>query len=67
MGTRDETAAPRQSLLNWFDEERFSKKRMTELENLVYEKEKTTPLPSKSQFRAAIHALRKGAAPRRRS
>ena len=56
--------------LNWLGEERFSKMRVTELEKLIREKEKTTPLPSRSQFRAAIHEFRvkrwPGAAPRRR-
>lgn len=57
--------------LNWLGEERFSKMRVTDLEKLIREREKTAPLPGRSQFRAAIHAFRvkrwPAAAPRRRS
>ncbi len=44
--------------LNWLGEDRFSKMRVTELEHLIREKEKTTPLPSRTQFHAAIHEFR---------
>ncbi|KRQ99309.1 hypothetical protein [Bradyrhizobium valentinum] len=57
--------------LEWLGEERFSKMRVTELEKMIRERETTTPLPSRSQFRAAIHDFRvkrwPEAVPRRRS
>jgi hypothetical protein len=60
-----------QNTLEWLGEERFSKMRVTELEKLIREREAATPLPSRSQFRAAIHEFRlkrwPEAAPRRRS
>jgi hypothetical protein len=60
-----------QNTLDWLGEERFSKMRVTELEKVIRERETTTPLPSRSQFRAAIHEFRLNrwpqAAPRRRS
>jgi hypothetical protein len=60
-----------QNTLDWLGEERFSKMRVTELEKVIRERETTTPLPSRSQFRAAIHEFRlkrwPQAAPRRRS
>jgi hypothetical protein len=59
-----------QNTLEWLGEERFSKMRVTELEKVIRERE-ATPLPSRSQFRAAIHEFRvkrwPEAAPRRRS
>ena len=60
-----------QNTLEWLGEERFSKMRITELEKVIREREPATPLPSRSQFRAAIHDFRlkrwPEAAPRRRS
>lgn len=60
-----------QNTLDWLGEERFSKMRVTELEKVIRERETATPLPSRSQFRAAIHEFRlkrwPEAAPRRRS
>ena len=60
-----------QKTLDWIGEERFSKMRVTELEKVIREREAATPLPSRSQFRAAIHDFRAKrwpeAAPRRRS
>jgi hypothetical protein len=60
-----------ENTLQWMGEERFSKMRVTELEKMIRERETTTPLPSRSQFRAAIHEFRvkrwPDAAPRRRS
>jgi hypothetical protein len=59
-----------QNTLEWLGEERFSKMRVTELEKIIREREGTTQLPSRSQFRAAIHEFRvkrwPQAAPRRR-
>ena len=58
------------SALSWLGDERFSKMKVTELEKLIRDREKTTALPGRSQFRAAIHAFRvkrwPDAAPRRR-
>jgi hypothetical protein len=60
-----------QNTLEWLGEERFSKMPVTELEKMIRERETATPLPSRSQFRAAIHDFRTKrwpeAAPRRRS
>jgi hypothetical protein len=60
-----------ENTLQWLGEERFSKMRVTELEKMIRERETTTHLPSRSQFRAAIHNFREKrwpeAAPRRRS
>jgi hypothetical protein len=60
-----------QNALEWLGEERFSKMRVTDLEKTIRERETATPLPSRSQFRAAIHDFRvkrwPAAAPRRRS
>ena len=60
-----------QNTLQWLGEERFSTMRVTELEKMIREREATTPLPSRSQFRAAIHEFRvkrwPNAAPRRRT
>lgn len=55
--------------LAWLGEGRFSTMRVTELEKVIRDREKTIPLPGRSQFRAAIHAFRvkrwPNAAPRR--
>jgi hypothetical protein len=60
-----------ENTLQWLGEERFSKMRVTELEKMIRDRETETPLPSRSQFRAAIHEFRvkrwSAAAPRRRS
>jgi hypothetical protein len=60
-----------QNTLNWLGEDRFSTMKVTELEKMIRERETTTPLPSRSQFRAAIHEFRTqrwpNSAPRRRS
>lgn len=60
-----------QSTLQWLGEERFSTMKVTELEKMIRERETSIPLPSRSQFRAAIHEFRMnrwpGTAPRRRS
>lgn len=60
-----------ENTLQWMGEERFSKMRVTELEKAIRERGTTKPLPSRSQFRAAIHDFRMKrwpeAAPRRRS
>lgn len=59
-----------QKTLEWLGEERFSKVRVTELEKMIRERETAVPLPSRSQFRAAIHQFRSrrwpATAPRRR-
>lgn len=59
-----------ESTLQWLGEESFSKMRVTALEKMIRERETTIPLPSRSQFRAAIHDFRvkrwPEAAPRRR-
>jgi hypothetical protein len=59
-----------QKTLEWLGEERFSTIKVTELEKMIRERETETPLPSRSQFRAAIHEFRvkrwPNAAPSRR-
>lgn len=60
-----------QNTLNWLGEDRFSTMKVTELEKIIRERETSTPLPSRSQFRAAIHDFRvkrwPQAAPRRKT
>jgi len=57
--------------VSWLGEERFSEMRVTELEKLIRDRERTVPLPARSQFRAAIHEFRvkrwPAAAPRKRT
>lgn len=59
-----------QSTLDWLGEERFSTLPVTQLEKMIREREAETPLPSRSQFRAALHGFRvkrwPHTAPRRR-
>lgn len=47
-----------QNTLERLGEERFSKMRATEIERVVRQEDKTTPLQSRSQFRAAIRQFR---------
>jgi hypothetical protein len=60
-----------ENTLQWLGEDRFSTLKVTELEKMIRERETATPLPSRSQFRAAIHEFRAkrwpNAAPRRRT
>lgn len=60
-----------ESTRQWLGDEQFSTIRVTELEKMIRERETSTPLPSRSQFRAAIHEFRvkrwPNAAPRRRA
>jgi hypothetical protein len=60
-----------ENTLQWLGEDRFSTLKVTELEKMIRERETATPLPSRSQFRAAIHEFRAkrwpNAAPQRRT
>lgn len=60
-----------QNAAAWLGDERFSTMRVTELEKIIRDREPETPLPGRSQFRAAIHEYRTrrwpNSAPRRRS
>ena len=44
-----------ENTLQWLGVEQFSKMKVTELEKMIRERETAIPLPSRSQFRAAIH------------